>query len=177
MAVVVAASCIPWLSHQGFFSVLLGITVLALFGFMVFASFHALSAWQMRWQSTPAQYRWRLIITPKQLCGWAIFLLLIATVPHFIAVSGGDYKLAVRTAHQSRQFNDLLGAPVQEGWFSEGKGTLEKPIRSEMMISVRGKKRKGNLRVQAAKDDGIWRLTELTLEIEGSSTPIDLLNK
>jgi hypothetical protein len=114
------------------------------------------------------------------LWGWAIFVLVIATVPHFIAVSGGDYKLAVRTAHQSHQFNDLLGAPVQEGWLSEGKstvgkGTAEVPVRSEMLIHVRGKRQGGNLRVQAIKIDGVWELKELTLELGESGTPIDLL--
>jgi hypothetical protein len=182
MAIVVAASCVPWLRHQGFFSVMLGITAVALCGFIVFTSFRALSAWLIRWQSTPSQSRWRRLISRKQLWGWGIFFLLILTVPHFMAVCGGDYKLAVVTAHQSPLFNDLLGTPVKEGWFSSGKGTLgrgtaEVPVRSEMLIHVRGKKRDGNLQVQAVKIDGVWKLNELTLELDGSGTPIDLLVK
>lgn len=180
MAIVIAASCIPWLLHQGFFSVLLGITAVALFGLMVFASFQALSAWMVRWQSTPSRSRWRLLISRKRLYGWVFVLSLIPTVPHFMAVCGGDYKLAVTTAHQSPQFNDLLGAPVKEGWFSEGEGTLgrgtaEVPVRSEILIHVRGTKQGGNLRVQAVKIDGVWKLKELILELDKSGTPIDLL--
>jgi hypothetical protein len=180
MAIVVAASCIPWLRRQGFFSVLVGITAVALLGVMVFISFRAVSAWLVRWRSTPLQSRWRLLISRKQLWGWGIFFLLISTVPHFMAVCGGDYKLAVITAHQSRLFNDLLGSPVKEGWFSEGestvgRGTVEVPVRSEMLIHVRGMKQAGDLRVQAIKIDGVWKLKELTLEIDKSGTPIDLL--
>jgi hypothetical protein len=149
---------------------------------MVFTSFHALSAWLVRWQSTPSPSRWRQLISRKQLWGWGIFLLLISTFPHFMAVCGGDYKLAVITAHQSPLFNDLLGKPVKEGWLSEGKstlgrGTAEVPVRSEMLIHVRGKKQDGNLRVQAIKIDGVWKLKELTLELDQSGTPIDLLVK
>jgi len=177
MAIVVVASCIPWLRHQELFSVLVGITAVALVGFMAHRSFRTLSSWHTLWQSRPAHSKWRIPISRKHLWGWVIVLVLTLTLPHFAMVFGGDYKLAVATAHKSRQFNEALGAPVREGWFSEGKGTLEKPIRSAMLIPVRGKKGKGNLRVQAAKDDGIWRLTKLTLELEGSSKPLDLLSK
>jgi hypothetical protein len=182
IAVVVAASCVPWLRHQSFFSVLIGITAVALFAFIVFTSIHTLSAWLLRWQSVPSQSRWRLLISRKKLWGCGIFIVLILTVPHYVAVCGGDYKLAVATAHQSRQFNELLGTPVKEGWYSEGKkdvgrGTLEEPVRSEMLIPVRGKRQEGNLRLQAIKIDGVWKLTELTLEIDNSGAPVDLLVK
>lgn len=43
------------------------------------------------------------------------------TVPHFMATSSGANKLALATAHQSAEFNELLGTPVNEGWFSEDK--------------------------------------------------------
>jgi len=49
------------------------------------------------------------------------------------------------------------------------------PVRSEMLIHVRGMKQAGDLRVQAIKIDGVWKLKELTLEIDKSGTPIDLL--
>ena len=42
VGIVVAASCVPWLRHQHFFSVLVGVTTLALFGLIVFGGWRCL---------------------------------------------------------------------------------------------------------------------------------------
>lgn len=111
----------------------------------------------------------------KMMLGAALVLVLMLTVPHFMATTSGAYKLAVATAHESPRFIDALGAPVTEAWFSEGKEVRGKS--SEMLIPVRGGIRRGDLRVRAVKDGRGWRLTELTLSLDGQSEPIDLLSK
>ena len=111
------------------------------------------------------------------LLGAALVLVLMLTVPHFIATTSGAYKLAVATAHQTPRFTKALGVPVSEAWFSEGKEQWGNPASAEMLIPVRGQLRTGNLRARAIKDGGRWRLTELTLELTQPDEHIDLLAK
>jgi hypothetical protein len=111
------------------------------------------------------------------LFGAAFVIALMLTVPHFMATTSGAYKLAVATAHQSPQFTEALGNPVAEAWFSEGKEEWGNPARAAMLIPVRGRMRKGNLRARAIKDGGRWQLTELTLELTQPDEHIDLLSK
>jgi hypothetical protein len=92
-----------------------------------------------------------------------------------MATSSDAYKLAVATAHQSAQFNELLGTPVSEGWFSEGKIEFGNPVTADLLIPVRGRLRSGNLRAFVLKGDRGWRLKDLTLELAHPREPIDLL--
>ena len=107
--------------------------------------------------------------------GIAVVLVLVLTVPHFLATSGGAYKLAMATAYQRCQFTEVLGVPIREAWFSEGKTEYGNKARAELTIPVRGSIQEGNLLVVAMKQDGRWRLKELTLELTRSGERIDLL--
>lgn len=109
-------------------------------------------------------------------CG-ALVVILMLTVPHFVATNSEIYKLAVTTANQSQQFRDVLGPPVSEAWFSEGTWQLGNSGRGEILIPVQGRTRRGNLRAIGRKDGGSWRLTELTLELTEPDERIDLLSK
>jgi len=121
--------------------------------------------------------RWSSAKLRKLLWGAGVFIILILTVPHFMATTSGIYKLAVTTAHQSQQFKEALGLPVSEAWFTEGSWQLGNAGRGEILIPVQGRMRRGNLRARAIKDDGRWRLTELTLELAQPDEHIDLLSK
>jgi len=112
----------------------------------------------------------------NRLLGAALVLLLMLTVPHFMAKASGPYKLAVATAHQRPGFREALGAPITEAWFSEGKEVWGNPATAEMSIPVQGRQRSGRLRVRATKDDEHWRLTELTLELSQPYGRINLLS-
>jgi len=177
VAIVVGASCLPWLRHQPFFSLLVGVTAVALIGLIVFGGARALSSWskQKRQQADSAQSDWWSPRFRNLLVGAVLILVLMLTVPHFMATSSGAYKLAVATAHQSPQFREALGVPVTEAWFSEGTFELGDQAKAEMVIPVHGRTRQGNLRALAIKDRGTWRLQELTLELTQSGDRIDLL--
>ncbi len=121
--------------------------------------------------------RWSPAKLRKLMWGAAVFVVLMLTVPHFMATSSGIYKVAVTTAHQSPQFEQALGVPVSEAWFTEGSWQLGNGGRGEILIPVQGRMRRGSLRARAIKDDGRWRLTELTLELTQPEEHIDLLSK
>jgi hypothetical protein len=84
-------------------------------------------------------------------------------------------KLAIQTARQNREFFVVLGNPVRESWFFDGEEQFGDPTTAKMVIPVRGSTHAGNLRVQAIKDHGRWRLTQLTLEVTKPDQSIDLL--
>jgi hypothetical protein len=176
LAIVVAASCIPWLRHQPFFSPLVAITVIVLVGILVFVAVRALSAWsKQKHQPDSTQSGWWSPKIRNLSLGAALVVVLMLTVPHYMATNSGAYKLAVATAHQSPQFGQALGSPVTEAWFSEGKEQFGDPATATLIVPVQGRNRQGNLRAQAVKDAEGWRLTELTLELTHPDESIDLL--
>jgi len=117
----------------------------------------------------------------RRFLAWVLGCALLGTlgpaIVQFAMKRFDPYKLAVGTAHSSPEFVDALGAPVAEGWFFEGKEQLGSSARAEMLIPVHGSTRAGNLRVQAIKDGGRWRLTQLTLKLAKPDESIDLLSK
>jgi hypothetical protein len=121
--------------------------------------------------------KWSSARSCKLFWSASFVVLLMFTLPHFIATTSGAYKLAVATARQTPQFTEALGRPVSEAWFSDGKTEYGNPTKAELMIPVKGSRQKGDLRVLAIEEDGRWRLTELTLELTQPDKHIDLLSK
>lgn len=113
--------------------------------------------------------------TRRWLIRIALIVVLILTVPHFVAINSGAYKLAIATANAKLEFNDALGPPIREAWFSEGTTRYGQQAKADLLIPVRGSKRNGNLRVRAIKDQGNWKLNELTLALSQPEKRIDLL--
>ena len=112
---------------------------------------------------------------------WLLATILLAVlgppVVHFTAKRFDPYKLAIQTARKNRDFIGVLGSPVTEGWFFEGKEELGNPATAHLLIPVRGSARTGNLRVRAIKENGRWRLTQLTLEVASPDKSVDLLEQ
>jgi hypothetical protein len=97
------------------------------------------------------------------------------TLPHFLATTGGAYKLAIATADQTPAFTDVLGAPIKEARFSEAKVQYGDSGKAELIIPVTGSKQKGDLHALAVMQGGRWKLRQLTLELTPSGERIDLL--
>jgi Cytochrome oxidase complex assembly protein 1 len=178
VAAVVTASCIPWLRHQRFFSAFVAIITVLLAMYMVFGFARAFSSWMERGrQQDSAQFGWRSPRLRNLMLGAALIVVLVLTVPHFVATRNGAYKLALATAHETPKFVEALGTPISEAWFSEGKIEYGDAPKAELAIPVTGSKQKGNLQVVAIKEDGRWRLQKLTLELVESGERIDLLQR
>src|SRR5579872_1812468 len=123
ISAVVAASCIPWLRHQHFFSVLGAVITVALFGFLVFGGLRTLSTWLrgIPIEPCPKQFGWRSLTARARFLAAAIIVALGFSTVHFVGTGNRAYSLAVATARQSTEFRDVLGIPVTEGWFPEFK--------------------------------------------------------
>ncbi len=177
VAVVVAATFIPWLRHQPFFSVLVAITAIVLAALIVLSAVRSLTKWSKKERDQEgAERHGRSSPRLRNVSlGAALILALILTVPHFIATNSGAYKLAVATANQAPQFTEALGAPIREAWFSEGRTEFGDSAKAELTIPVTGSKQRGDLQVIAVKEGGEWRLKELMLVLARSGERIDLL--
>jgi Cytochrome oxidase complex assembly protein 1 len=176
VGILVGASCVPWLRHQRFFSVLVGVTTVALAAFMVFGGVRALSDWSQKLrQPDSAQFSWWSPRRRNLLLGAVILGLLAPIVSQFVMRSTEAYKLTVATAHETPQFGQVLGAPITEGWFSDGEWVSGNAGTADLTIPVKGSRRKGNLHALAMKENGRWTLRELTLELVQPEERIDLL--
>ena len=157
VGIIVAASCVPWLRRQHYFGLIVGITVYALVGVMVF---RGIVFCKQKWQSRGKVDSVTDGRQARRYRFWAvqgvIFLSLIVVLPHFMATSSGAYKLAIATANQAPQFTKVLGAPIREGWYSEGKVGGGPPAKADLLIPVQGRVRNGNLRVVAIEEG--WEL-------------------
>lgn len=179
VGIIVLASCIPWIRRQHFFSVLVGLIAVALFAYLVFGGARAVGRWwrdrRLQEQATRIGRMRRML--PRMLAFLIFSLILALIVPHYFITSTEVYKLAVTTAHGETTFNEALGVPVHEGWFSEGNIHSGDSGTASLKIPVCGSIQKGNLRVIAIKENGNWRLKDLTLELAKSGRSIDLLKK
>jgi len=111
----------------------------------------------------------------KWLLAATLVGVLIPPVFHFAAKRFDPYRLAIQTARKNHDFIDVLGSPVTEGWFFDGKEEVGNPATAQLLIPVRGSTRTGNLQVRAIKENGRWRLTQLTLELANPDKSLDLL--
>ena len=83
VASVKAASYIPWVRRQPFFSVRVGATAVVLAGFIIFGGVRALFTWskQRRQQGDLTQSRWRSLRFRNLSIGAALILTPMLSVP------------------------------------------------------------------------------------------------
>lgn len=96
-----------------------------------------------------------------------VSLFVLFVVPLFFGVDAmmrksAAYKLTMKTAQDSPCVTSALGSPLEPGWMMGGSFTESSGEGSaELSIPVRGPKGKGNLDVEAKKQDGNWKIDSL----------------
>ena len=86
------------------------------------------------------------------------------------------YKLGVSTLQASPVATNLLGTPITTG-FPTGKIALTNASGTAVLsFSASGPKAAGVVFLEAVKKDGTWRITRLTLKLDGRDGVIDLVN-
>jgi hypothetical protein len=174
MAGIVLLSAIPWVRRQAVFSPLVAISALAIAFLLVYGA-HRKSL-RIRREKAPEPLvgerpsRLRLV-----LVGGLVFASVLLIVPHFVVSSCGAYELAIQTARMRSDLEDTSGKPVSEGWFSGGTISFGNPAKADLSIPERGRERNGTLHARAIKNNGEWRLLELTLEVDETGVRTDLL--
>jgi len=105
-----------------------------------------------------------------------IFFLVVGCIASILLLvmvlmrSSGAYQLAMEVATQHPKAIELLGAPIRAGILVNGS-TSESGSSGEadLSIPVRGAQKSGTLQVSAYKQDDVWNLSYLILEVDGMS--------
>lgn len=80
------------------------------------------------------------------------------------------YQLALTTAQESETAVSLLGEPIEPGFFYSGSFTVSGPSGdAQFSIPVSGPNGKGELHVSALKEDDLWSLNTLVLEMDNGN--------
>lgn len=122
---------------------------------------------------------WKHHAVWKIALGLLILLLLCAlgaapTLLKMSSIHRSDvYQEVMAQAARHPELREQLGEPIRAAWFVSGE--LQKDTLAKLSIPVSGPKGKGTIQVVATKSFGVWWFYTLKAEVEGQSSPIDLL--
>ena len=106
---------------------------------------------------------------------WALVLGIFAVVLNILKDSE-PYQGALAQARQSEQVIEVLGEPIEPGWWLTGSSeTNGSSGFADFAFPISGPKNSGKLYVVAAKSAGLWEFQRIELEVEGQSARIPLL--
>ena len=82
---------------------------------------------------------------------------------------------AIRRARSSAAVADMLGTPVELGWYVTGAVTNQALFGdADVSVPIAGPKHSGTLYATARRTNGVWEFLALTVALDGSSRVIDL---
>jgi hypothetical protein len=105
------------------------------------------------------------------IVGGSILVVIACVALFFFAImsliKGSEaYQLAVQTARAHPTAQEVLGAPIQEGWFPTGSISEEGANGSaDLEINLSGSANSGTLMVRADKENNTWTLVEMQLQV------------
>lgn len=90
--------------------------------------------------------------------------------------SSEPYQTAMETLRETPEAIELLGEPIEEGWFASGQVSWSgSGGHAELAIPVSGAKAAATLYVVAHREDGEWHYERMELVAEDGSWRLDLL--
>jgi Cytochrome oxidase complex assembly protein 1 len=107
-------------------------------------------------------------------CGGCLFFVF-----SFSFKSSGAYQSALARVQADPDVIAALGSPVEPGLFTYS-GTISEagPIgHAEAVFPISGPKGSGKVHLEADKSDGKWDFKVLEVTVDGTDTPINLLDK
>jgi cytochrome oxidase complex assembly protein 1 len=136
-------------------------------------------AWRNgRWDSVEhfrrVQRKWAIWGAVVWIAGIVLFVSIFVGVFALLRNSEA-YQLGVARLQNSPIATNLLGTPISTGnpggsiSIKNGSGT------AALSFSASGPRASGVVVLQAIKKDGVWSLTKLTLQLNGSDEVIDLI--
>lgn len=126
------------------------------------------------------QRHWKWAVPTLVVCGFALFAAAffgLFSLTTRMMRDNDAYRIALAQAQADRTLVDVLGRPIEPGWWmtgsigTDGDGSGE----AQLQIPVHGPQGEATVYVQAIRRQGIWRFSELAATVEGSTRPIDLL--
>jgi len=115
-------------------------------------------------------------ITPLVCCGG--FFGVILTIVFGAIKSSDPYKDSVARATADARVVELLGEPIEPGFFVTGNINVQNDSGdANLVIPLSGPKGSGTLHVVAEKTAGKWNNSTLEVRSADGATTIDLLDK
>ena len=103
----------------------------------------------------------------------SIVMTIITTSFH----NSDVYKQAVAKAVENSQVREAFGEPIHPAWFVSGQLKVNGNTGSaNLLIPIAGPRGSGSIRAVASKNRGVWRFSDLQVNIKGRSEPLDLLS-
>src|SRR4051812_28877526 len=115
-------------------------------------------------------------LTPLLVCGGGVTLLVVLV---FGTLKSSDaYREAVDRAKASAAVQELLGTPIQEGFWVGGSINVSGASgNADLSIPLSGPKGSATLHAVATKSAGRWEFSTLEVAATGSDARIDLLSR
>jgi Cytochrome oxidase complex assembly protein 1 len=106
------------------------------------------------------------------ILGFIAFIVFVV----FAAIRSAEpYRDGVARAKADPRVIEVLGAPVEAGWYVSGSiRTQNRDGNCDISVPLNGSKQSGSLRVVGTKEDGRWTYTRMTVTPE-AGPPVDLL--
>lgn len=117
---------------------------------------------------------------------WSAGAIAASFVFVFVVVSGvmllmkqsGAYQLALSHVETHSEAREILGFPLQTGWFVTGKTSTNGPSgKANISFSVSGPKGSGTVYVDAKKVMGKWNLKNIVLLVDADKRRISLISR
>ncbi|MCW7763951.1 cytochrome c oxidase assembly factor Coa1 family protein [Photorhabdus luminescens] len=112
--------------------------------------------------------KWKLMIV------WFIPVFIVGAFMIVMGVmkSSEPYKKALSLAQSNPVVKNILGQPIEAGWFVSGSINDRE---AEFDIPIKGNRSGGSVHVDANKHAGQWRYKNITVQPDSSGQLIDLL--
>ncbi|MBS9426308.1 cytochrome c oxidase assembly factor Coa1 family protein [Photorhabdus caribbeanensis] len=112
--------------------------------------------------------KWKLMI----VCFIPAFIVGAFMIVMGVMKSSEPYKKALSLAQSNPVVKDILGQPIEVGWFVSGSVNEKE---AELDIPIKGNRSGGTVHVDANKHAGHWRYKNITVQPDSSGRLIDLL--
>jgi len=105
-----------------------------------------------------------------------VFLVLLVAFVEYEIRSSQVYQASVAEARVSAEVKEILGQPIDGGWFNSGEISQSSngTGHASLTIPLSGPKGKGVLKVEAGRQSGRWRFSMLQFST-GNAPGVDLL--
>jgi hypothetical protein len=123
-------------------------------------------------------WRRKLVLGLLAILAMAVFLVSLLVFIEYEIKSSQVYQRSVAEARTSSEVIEIIGQPINVGWFSSGEITQSSngTGQARLTIPLSGSKGNGVLKVEAGRVAGRWRFSILQFISSGRAPTVDLLS-
>lgn len=109
------------------------------------------------------------------ICGILIFISMLFLIIMSIMRSSDAYQTGLLAAKNNAQLIELIGEPIESGWFITGSVQISGSSGSaDILIPISGPKGSGTVHVVGEKKLDVWRFIRINFQDDSGYKYIDL---